>query len=215
MNRPQILRIIIGSTRPGRIGPAFAEWFTQLARDDDRFVVDVTDLADLKLPFLDEPNHPRLGQYIHQHTKDWSMAVTRSDAFVLVTPEYNHGYSAALKNALDFLCAEWADKPVGFLSYGGISAGTRAVQQLKQVVTTLRMVPVLEAVNIPYASGALDESGRVIPDETRELAARAMLDELARLGARLRPSAIDLPAAERCPVPLIVSPHAYSTYRGS
>ena len=90
-----------------------------------------------------------------------------------------------LKNALDFLHAEWADKAVGFAGDGGIGAGTRAIQQLKQVVTTLRMVPVFEAVNIPFAAQALDDQGRVLPDENRNLAAVAMLDELARLTAKL------------------------------
>jgi NAD(P)H-dependent FMN reductase len=149
MSKPT-LSIVIGSTRPGRVGPKFAAWFRSRAISHGGFDVELVDLAQLKLPFLDEPAAPRLHQYIHQHTIDWSHTVERSDAFVFVTPEYNFGYSAALKNAIDYLSQEWADKPVGFLSYGGLAAGTRAVQQLKQVVTALKMIPVAESVNIPF-----------------------------------------------------------------
>ncbi|MDX6741194.1 NAD(P)H-dependent oxidoreductase [Actinocorallia sp. A-T 12471] len=181
-----LLQVIIGSSRPGRIGSAFAEWFTGLAEKHGAFDVETIDLAEVGLPFLDEPNHPKLRQYTHQHTLDWSATVERADAYVLVTPEYNYGYSAVLKNALDFLCHEWADKPVGFVSYGGVGAGVRAVQQLKQVVTTLRMVPVLESVNIPFAWGKLAE-GRVAPEDAAlDQSAELMLDELARLTRKLR-----------------------------
>ncbi|MFF7335009.1 NAD(P)H-dependent oxidoreductase [Streptomyces sp. NPDC008150] len=183
-----LLQIHIGSTRPGRIGPAFAAWFADVATRHDCFDVEVVDLAEVGLPLLDEPNHPRLRQYVHQHTKDWSATVDRADAFVIVTPEYNYGYSAATKNALDYLCHEWGDKAVGFVSYGGVGAGTRAVQQLKQVVTTLRMVPVLESVNIPFAMQKLTAEGEAITDAGLEEAAKVMLDELARMSAKLRPT---------------------------
>ena len=186
---PRLL-VVIGSTRPGRAGLPIAEWFAERARDHGGFEVDVADLAELALPLLDEPNHPRLGRYVHQHTKDWSARVDAADAVVLVTPEYNHGYPAALKNALDYLHREWQDKPVGFVSYGGIAAGTRAVQQLKQVVTVLRMVPVAEAVSIPNFFRLLDDEGRVRADDAMDGGAKSMLDELLRVAAalgRLRP----------------------------
>jgi NAD(P)H-dependent FMN reductase len=107
------------------------------------------DLAEVGLPLLDEPNHPRLQQYSHQHTKDWSAAVSRADAFVLVTPEYNHSFPASLKNALDHLVRDRADKPAGIVSYGGVSAGLRAATALKPVLAALRLVLVVEAVSIP------------------------------------------------------------------
>lgn len=185
-----VLQVTTASTRPGRIGRAFADWFCAIAEAHGGFEVVDVDLAEVGLPFLDEPHHPKLGQYVHQHTRDWSATVDRADAFVFVTPEYNYGYNAVLKNAIDFLHKEWADKAVGFLGYGGIGAGTRAIQQLKQVVTTLRMVPVFEAVNIPFAAQALQEDGTVRPDENRDLAATQMLDELLRLTDRLRPLAL-------------------------
>lgn len=180
------LTVIIGSTRPGRAGLPIAEWFVDRARRHSGFHVEVADLAEVDLPLLDEPNHPRLRQYTHQHTRDWSARIDRADAVVFVTPEYNYGYPAALKNAIDYLHQEWRDKPVGFVSYGGVAAGTRAVQQLKQVVTTLRMVPVVESVNIPFHAQFIDDEGRVHANETMEQAADAMLDELGRLEGALR-----------------------------
>jgi NAD(P)H-dependent FMN reductase len=181
------LSIIIGSTRPGRAGLPIADWFADRARRHGGFEIDVVDLAELNLAMLDEPNHPRLRQYTNQHTKDWSTRVAGSDAFVVVTPEYNHGYSAATKNAIDYLHHEWHYKPVGFVSYGGVAAGTRAMQQLKRVVTALRMLPLTDAVNIPFHTQFLDDDGRVQANEVMEQAAEVMLDELLRVEATLRP----------------------------
>jgi NAD(P)H-dependent FMN reductase len=185
------LAVIIGSTRPGRAGLPIGQWFADRATADGRFSVEVTDLAELELPLLDEPNHPRLRQYTHGHTKEWSERIDRADAVVIVTPEYNHGYPASVKNALDYLHQEWANKPIGFVSYGGVSGGTRAVQQLKQVVAGLRMVPVVEAVAIPFHSQLLDEDGALQSSEPLEQAADAMLAELSRLAAVLQPERVD------------------------
>lgn len=179
------LMIVIGSTRPGRAGFAVAEWFIKHATEHGEFDLDVVDLAELNLPMLDEPNHPRLRQYTHQHTHDWSARVDRADAFVFITPEYNHGYPAAIKNAIDYLHWEWADKPVGFVSYGGVAAGTRALQQLKPVVSVLKMHPVAEAVNLPFFSQFINEDGVIEPNEVMEGAADAMLAELVRIEAAL------------------------------
>lgn len=180
------LTVIIASTRPGRAGLPIGHWFAGRAGAHGSFDVRVVDLAELALPLLDEPHHPRLGQYVHQHSKDWSATVAGSDAFVLVTPEYNHGYPASLKNALDYLHAEWAHKPVGFVSYGGVAAGTRAVQQLKPVLAALKMLPVVEAVAIPdHVQHLHPEQGFVAPPAT-EAAADAMLDELVAAEHALR-----------------------------
>ena len=178
------LTIIVGSTRPGRAGQPIAEWFADRARTHAGFDVEVADLAEIGLPLLDEPNHPRLGQYTKQHTKDWSAIVDRADAVVFVTPEYNYGYPAALKNAIDFLHREWRDKPAGFVSYGGVAAGTRAVQQLKQVVTTLRMTPVFDSVNIPFHATLIKE-GKFEATDLLNQAADTMLDELVRVESAL------------------------------
>jgi NAD(P)H-dependent FMN reductase len=181
------LTIIIGSTRPGRAGAPIGQWFAARAKDHGGFDVNVVDLADLALPLLDEPGHPRLRQYTQQHTKDWSAIVDAADAFVFVTPEYNYGYPASVKNAIDYLHQEWQHKPVGFVSYGGVAAGTRAVQQLKQVVTALRMLPVTDSVNIPFYTQFLDGDGTLHANAVMEQAAGTMLDELLRTEAALRP----------------------------
>jgi NAD(P)H-dependent FMN reductase len=181
------LAVLVASTRPGRTAPAVAEWFVQAAREHGGFELDVVDLAELGLPFLDEPNHPRLRDYVHQHTRDWSARVEAADAVVVVTPEYNYGMPAVLKNALDFLHHEWAHKPIGFVSYGGVSAGTRSVQMTKQVVTTLRMYPLTEAVSIPFVQQFVDDEGRMQPNETMDGAAKTMLDELVAVEKALRP----------------------------
>ncbi len=130
---------------------------------------------------MDEPNHPRLGQYVHEHTKRWSATVDGTDAFAIVTPEYNYGFNAPLKNAIDFLHNEWLYKPVGLVSYGGVAAGTRAAQMLKQVLSALRMVPVAEAVSIPFVAQFLDDEGGLTANEVMDQAADAMLDELLRV----------------------------------
>jgi NAD(P)H-dependent FMN reductase len=183
---PLRLLIIIASTRPGRAGLPVGEWITERAREHGGFEVAVADLAELALPFMDEPNHPRLRLYTHQHTKDWSAQVEAADAFVFVSPEYNYGMSAPLKNAIDYLSQEWAYKPVAFVSYGGISGGTRAVQMIKQVVSTLKMVPLTEAGNIPVVNRLFDVDGRLRPTAEREAAATTMLYVLARWAAVLR-----------------------------
>jgi NAD(P)H-dependent FMN reductase len=175
-----VLRIIIGSTRPGRVGPSVAAWIEERAREHGGFDVQLTDLAALSLPLLDEPNHPRLRQYVNQHTKDWSALVDASDAFIFVTPEYNYGFNAALKNAIDYLHAEWQNKAAGIVSYGGVAAGTRATQMLKQVLTALKIMPVPEAVNIPFVGQHLDEEKRFKSTELIDASATAMLDELLR-----------------------------------
>jgi NAD(P)H-dependent FMN reductase len=181
------LQIIVASTRPGRVGLPVADWFAARAKAHGAFEVDFVDLAELGLPLMDEPNHPRLRRYEHQHTKDWSARVDAADAFVFVHPEYNHSFNAPLKNAIDFLHSEWEYKPVGFVSYGGIAAGTRALQALKPIVSVLRMMAVSEAVNIPFVRQFIDEDECFAPNEVLEQAAGAMLDELDRVQAALRP----------------------------
>ncbi len=181
------LMILIASTRPGRVGLPVAQWLEDRARTHGGFEVDVADLAEINLPMMDEPNHPRLRRYVHQHTKDWSVRVEAADAFAFVVPEYNHGYTGPLKNAIDYLNHEWQYKPVGFVSYGGVAAGTRAVAMLKPVVAVLKMTPVAEGISIPFVAQFLDERRRLKPNDVMEQAATAMLDELVRWEAALRP----------------------------
>jgi NAD(P)H-dependent FMN reductase len=181
-----LLQVVVASTRPGRVGLPVARWFAARAADEGRFVVDVADLAEIALPFLDEPNHPRLRQYVHDHTRRWSERVDAADAFAFVVPEYNHGFNAPLKNAIDFLYQEWQHKPVGLVSYGGVSGGTRAAQQIKQVLVAVKAVPLPEAVILPFVRQHL-EGDELRPPESVERAADAMLGELARWADALRP----------------------------
>lgn len=172
------LKIIIGSTRTGRKGPSMAAWITDAAKREKEFAVELIDLAEVNLPMLDEPNHPRLKQYQHEHTKKWSAVIDSSDAFIIVTPEYNYSYPAALKNAIDFVFHEWSYKPAAFVSYGGIAAGTRSVEALKKVFSPMKMVPLPEAVHIPFFAKYIDENGIFHPTEEMEKSAVVMLKEL-------------------------------------
>ncbi|GAC1468873.1 MAG: NAD(P)H-dependent oxidoreductase [Gemmatimonadaceae bacterium] len=181
------LMIVIASTRPNRVGPCVAEWFQEHAQRHGSFDVEVVDLAELALPFFDEPHHPRLGRYTQLHTQQWSRMVEAVDAVVFVMPEYNYGYTAPLKNAIDYLHREWAYKPVGFVSYGGMAGGTRAVQALKPVVVALRMTPAFEAIAIPFVHKSIDSHGHYRAPEDVEHGVRPMLDELLRLTEALRP----------------------------
>ncbi|MFR9778202.1 NADPH-dependent FMN reductase [Micromonospora sp. MS34] len=181
------LNVIVASTRPGRVGRRIGDWFTAAAVRHGGFdQVRLVDLAEVGLPFHDEPHHPSEGNYLHRHTREWSDTTAAADAFVFVMPEYNYGFSAPLKNAIDYLYHEWRHKPVGFVSYGMTSGGLRAVQMIKQVVTTLNMVPVNEAVAV-FLRQNLDETGGLRPDPGREVAADLMLDQLTRLAVALAP----------------------------
>lgn len=182
-----LLQVITASTRDGRKGPIVADWFSGQAERHAGFAIERIDLAEVALPMFDEPRHPRLRQYEHEHTRAWSRMVERADAFVFVTPEYDYGAPAPLVNALQFLVHEWAYKPLGFVSYGGVSAGTRGVQMTKQIATTLKLVPMFEAVSIPFFAEKIDpDSGALVPGETQEKAAVAMLDEMLRWELALR-----------------------------
>src|SRR5258708_6832122 len=131
------LTVVIASTRPNRAGLPIGTWFHGFAASHGRFDATLVDLGALKLPLLDEPEHPRLRKYQHDHTKAWSATVAPSDAFVFVVPEYNYSAPPALLNALDYLFHEWHYKPVGFVSYGGSSGGRPAVQVCKAAVARL------------------------------------------------------------------------------
>jgi NAD(P)H-dependent FMN reductase len=180
------LHTLICSTRPTRVSPPIARWFQDLAVKEGSFDAHLVDLKDFNLPVFDEPKHPRFGQYAHDHTKRWSESVSKADAFVFVAPEYNHGPTPALLNALTYLSKEWAYKPVGFASYGGISGGIRAIQLIKPILSTLRMVPVTEGVMIPNVVALIGEDGAFKPSQPMEEGALAMLKELHRLSDALK-----------------------------
>jgi NAD(P)H-dependent FMN reductase len=175
--QPLNLMVVLASTRPTRAGEPIAKWLVEHADAREEFDVTLVDLKERALPLLDEPEHPRFGRYVHHYTKRWSRLVDSADAFVFVMPEYNHGYTAPLKNAIDYLHAEWAGKPVGFASYGGIAAGTRAVQLLKPVLTCLAMTPLTAAVAVPMVAHHI-EDGRFSSTKEIDEGLNLMLDEL-------------------------------------
>jgi NAD(P)H-dependent FMN reductase len=181
------LAAITCSTRPGRIGPAIARWFHARAEAHGKFELAPVDLAEVNLPLLDEPEHPRFKRYTHAHTKAWSATIDAADAFVLVTPEYDYSMPATLLNALQCLFQEWNYKPCAFVSYGGVSGGTRSVQHAKNVVTSLRMMPIPEAVNLPFVTQMLSADKQTLtPPEVQDKAANLLLDELYRWATALK-----------------------------
>jgi NAD(P)H-dependent FMN reductase len=180
------LLVVIASTRPGRVGLPVGQWFIQFAQQHGAFNVRTADLLALDLPLMNEPKHPRFHNYTHDHTKDWSRVVDAADAVVFVMPEYNYSMTAPLKNALDYLYVEWQYKPVGLCSYGGVSGGLRAAQMVKQVVTTLKMMPIPEGISIPFVQEFVKD-GVFQPNELIVQSAQMMLDELVRWEEALRP----------------------------
>jgi NAD(P)H-dependent FMN reductase len=181
------LKIIITSTRPGRVGPHFARWIEDLAKANPAFDVEVIDLAEVNLPFMDEPEHPTKRLYTHEHTKAWSRRIDEADAFVIVAAEYNFGFTAVFKNAVDYLHHEWKNKPVGFVGYGGVAGGTRSIQMMKQVLTSVSMMPVVEAVYLPFFRQYFDAEGVFRPTDDHNKAAAAMLASVEKWAQALEP----------------------------
>ncbi len=174
------LMIVLGSVREGRIGLPIAQWVRRAAEADGRFDVDFVDLAELDLPPMDEPNHPAMRKYTRPHTVAWSERVAAADAFVFVFPEYNHSYAAPIKNAIDYLVAEWGRKPVGFVNWGGNSSGTRAQAALRPVVVSLGMVMTLGNVEIGGPQAQVTD-GTFEPNAQQSAVLASQLDELTRL----------------------------------
>lgn len=174
--------IILGSTRPGRNGEAVAKWALEVAarRTDAEF-----DLLDYKLPHLDEATPPSFGQYTQPHTIEWSNKIASFDGYVMVTPEYNHSTSGALKNAIDFLYKEWNNKAVGFVSYGSLG-GARAVEHLRLIAGELQLADVRAQVALSLFTD-FENFSKFIPNERHEESLTAMLDQLVAWSKALEP----------------------------
>lgn len=179
------LLIIHASTREGRKGLPVSNWIVAEAQKQSAFDVEFADLKEINLPFIDEPIHPIMQKYQNEHTRAWSEKVQKADAFIIVTSEYNYGMPATIKNALDFLVKEWAYKPVAFVGYGGLSGGTRAIQQLKLVVGALKMMS-FDGVLLPMFGQQINEDGAFVPTEGNQNAAQAMFAELQHLGEGMK-----------------------------
>jgi NAD(P)H-dependent FMN reductase len=176
------LQTIICSIRPGRIGPKVGEWFHGVAAGHGGFEAELVDLADFHLPMLDEAKHPRMQQYEHDHTKKWAASVASADAYAFVTPEYDYFPPASLVNAVQFVAREWHYKPVGIVSYGGISGGLRAAQAEKLLFTAVKMMPMAEGVPIPMVTQHIGEDGVFRPTDVIAGGAKLKLDELHKWG---------------------------------
>ena len=184
MNGLPLIQIIVASTRRQRRGAAIAGWFADVAAERGDLGIDVVDLLELSLPPLTDATPPMSGESRDPGAQEWSAKVAAADGYVVVTPEYNHGYPAPLKNALDHLFAEWSRKPIGFVSYGAAGGGVRAVEQLRQVAIELDMVPVRRQVAIARVWGALDEHGTLREPPTDQ--AEALLDDIVWWARTLR-----------------------------
>ncbi|MBI2670628.1 NAD(P)H-dependent oxidoreductase [Candidatus Woesearchaeota archaeon] len=172
------VQIILGSTRQGRYGEKVFKWINDLASKRKDFKVESIDLKDWNIPFLNDPMPPSMGKYSDTIVQKWAKKIEEADAYLIVTPEYNHGYSAVLKNALDVIYKEWTNKPITFVSYGGYVGGSRAVEQLRQVAVELQMAPIREAVFIPMIWQAFDENGKLKGEEDYNKRAESMLNQL-------------------------------------
>jgi NAD(P)H-dependent FMN reductase len=180
------LHTVIVSTRPGRIGPIIAKWFHETARTHGKFEAELVDLADFNLPIFNEPKHPRLREYQHDHTKKWSASVAAADAFAFVIPEYNYNPPPSFVNALDYVVQEWAYKPCGFISYGGVSGGLRSAHTARLLTTSLRMMPIPEGVPMPMVAQLIGEDKVFKPNDLISTGAKTMLDELAKWAGALK-----------------------------
>ena len=176
--------IIVGSTRPGRKADAVARWVHEIAKKRTDASFEVVDIADFKLPLLDEPMPPSMGQYSHPHTKAWAAKIAAFDAFVFVTPEYNHSTSGALKNAIDFLWREWNDKAAGFVGYGG-AGGTRAVEHLRLVMAEVKVADVRAQVALSLFTD-FEKFVTFKPAPHQERTVTAMLDDVVAWGEALK-----------------------------
>ncbi len=174
------LKIISSTVRPGRKGPLVAQWVAEQAKKHSNFEIEVIDLGELNLPMMNEPNHPSKKDYTLEHTKMWSSKIEEADAFIFVTAEYNHNFPAPLHNALEYLVHEWRFKAAGIVSYGGISAGTRAANALKTALATMKMSPLGEAVNFPRFEQNIDENGVFQGNEISVKAADTMFKQITR-----------------------------------
>jgi NAD(P)H-dependent FMN reductase len=178
------IAVIIGTTRPGRNGEAVAKWVYEIAQKRSDAEFELVDIKDFNLPLLDEPVPPILGQYSKPHTKAWAAKIGSFDGYVFVTPEYNHGISGALKNAIDFLYREWTNKAAGFVSYGG-AGGARAVEQLRLVLAEVEVATVRNQVLLSMFHD-FENFSVFKPAAHHEKSVNAMFDQVIVWGSALK-----------------------------
>ena len=175
--------IIIGSTRPGRVGEAVAKWVFEQSKSRSDAEFELIDIKDYDLPILDEPVPAAAQQYTKEHTKKWAAKIAELDGFLFVTPEYNHSTSAALKNAIDFLFLEWNNKAAGFVSYGSIG-GARAVEALRPIMAQLKIADVREQVMLSLFDDF--ENGVFKPNPRHEKTVQTVFDQVISWSTALK-----------------------------
>lgn len=180
------IKIIAGSIRPGRFNIQPATWIYNLAKERSDCRTELIDLAQVNLPFLDEAIPPSQGKYEKEHTKQWAARIAAADGFVFVTPEYNHSYSPAIKNAIDFVFKEWHYKPVSFVSYGSLAGGSRAVEHLRGVAAEVKMYDLREQIMLPNYWENLDQNGNYQFTERHVKSANELLDSLVFWAERMK-----------------------------
>jgi NAD(P)H-dependent FMN reductase len=179
------LQVIIGSTRPGRIGEAVGKWAHEVASKRQDIEVELVDVADFKLPIYDEPVPALLHQYSNEHTKQWAAKIDEADGYIFVTPEYNHSVPGAFKNAVDYLNHEWNDKAVGFVGYGS-AGGVRAVEHWRAITGELRMADVREQLML-FLSLDFENYTTFVPTDQHEVQFNKVLDQVTAWAAALKP----------------------------
>ena len=177
--------IIVGSTRPGRKAAAVAQWVHDIAKKRSDAEFEVVDLQDFNLPLLDEPVPPSQGKYAHAHTQAWSAKIDPFDAYIFVTPEYNHATSGALKNAIDYLYKEWNNKAAGFVGYGS-AGGTRAVENLRLIMGELQVADVRAQVALSLSTD-FENYTTFKPAARHEATVNTLLDQVIAWGGALKP----------------------------
>lgn len=184
------LKIIVGSTREGRFADQAATWIADMAKENKELDVEILDLREYDMPFFDSPMNPsyKSEPYPHESVEKWTAKIKEGDAFIVVTPEYNHSTSGVVKNALDWVYKEWNDKVIGFVGYGSVG-GARAVEQLRLIAIELQMAPVRQGVHFlgneyfPIAMGDRDFKPMF---EKHEGEAKTLLEQIAKWGKALK-----------------------------
>lgn len=188
------IKIIAGSSRPGAFNPQPASWIYEIAKKRTDLEVELINVADLNLPFLDEPVPPLMHQYSKDHTKEWSTKIEPADGFIFVTPEYNHSFPALFKNAIDYLNWEWNYKPVTFVSYGSEAGGSRAVEHWRGVAGELRMYDLREQIILQSYWEKMNDKGQYQFTESQEKEATRLLDALVFWAEAMKEARAKMPA---------------------
>jgi NAD(P)H-dependent FMN reductase len=183
--QPPRIVVILGSTRQNRFGETVARWFMSRTEERSDLTFQFVDLSDWRLPYYDRPLPATRGEYDETALR-WAEIVGPADGFIVITPEYSHGYPAVLKSALDAVYQEWVRKPIGFVGYGGWSGGTRSVEQLRSVAIELQMAPIRASVVLQFAPRLFDAEGNLQNPDMLNTAATMLFDDLAWWAKALR-----------------------------